>query len=464
MITRGGKSTDFRGPVMSVTIVTNPASDRSRRIPLWIQKREDRSALADMPFVTEVRVGLNIGYLPTISVTLCPTFSQAIAFINSPLIEWGQSALEVQFGYANGPQGPVLSPVFSGIMLKPEVSIDQEVSISLKAQGLGGLSAARQGGAREFSKMTRLDIIQQVALGPDPLNPRLLDVDASEVTPASGDSYKLLKQDRITDSQGTLTDWTTIWRHVRAAKCWMSLIGAGCRTLKIFPRDQSMAQSPKYTLMLGDYPEGRIGMDVGVLPILSFSSPSMAVYLPGASRGIFVGGVSPETKKIFGELVNEKSDPVQRTGPARGSAAPAATRIMPGANAQTGAGAGRLIAADDPNAARAQAAEEFQAVSAATMGLPATVTTLGVPDLYPADVILVKGVGARLEGNYGVFNVEHVVGSDGYSTTLDLRSNLSPAVLGPAPENTAPSGAVNTAVPAKRTPGKVIKKFEKEGD
>lgn len=458
-----GRSTDFRGPVMSVCIVTNPASEKPRRIPLWVQKPEDRAYAKDMPFVTEVRVGLNIGYLPTISVSLSPTFDQAIAFLNSPLIEWGQSALEVQFGYANGPQGPVLSPIFSGIMLKPEVSIDQEISISLKAQGLGGLSAARQGGAREFNKMTRLDIITKVALGPDSANPRLLEVDASEVTAASGESYKLLKVDHITDSQGGLTDWATIWRHVRAAKCWMSLIGASCKTLKIFPRDQSMASKPKYTLMLGDYPEGKIGLDVGVLPIMSFNSPSMAVYLPGAARGIFVAGISSETKKIFGDLVNEKSDPVQRTGAAGGGAAPRASRIMPGADAQTGAGAQRLVASDDPNTARAQAAAEFQAVSAATMGLPATVGTLGVPDIYPADVVLVKGVGARLEGNYGVFNVEHVLNSDGYSSSLDLRSNLSPAVLGPLPPEQAPAGQVNTAAPTKRTPGKVTRKFESEG-
>ena len=456
----GVRSTDFRGPVLSVAILTNPSAAKPRRIPLWVQAPGERRTGRDLPFVTEARISLNLGYLPTITVTMNPTYDQGISFLNSPLIEWGQSALEVQFGYSTGPQGPLLSPVLGGVMLKPDVSIGEDVSIVLKAQGLGGLSAARQGGAREFSKMTRLAIIEKVALGPDPTNPRLLEVDASAVTPASGESYKLLKQDLITDSQGTLTDWATIWRHVRAAKCWMTLIGDNCRTLKIFSRDQSMAAKPKYTFSLGNYPGGRVGLDVGVLPLMNFSSPSMAVYLPGAARGVFVAGISSETKKVFGELLNEKSAPVQRTGPAQGGAAPPASRVFPGADARTGAGAARLAAGDDPNEARAEAAAEYQAVSASTMGLPATATTIGVPDLYPADIVRVLGVGARLEGNYGVFTVDHVIGGDGYNTEVALRSNLSPAVLGAAPPETAPSGQVNTQEPAARAPGRVRMQFK----
>ena len=58
------------------------------------------------------------------------------------------------------------------------------------------------------------------------------------------------------------------------------------------------------------------------------------------------------------------------------------------------------------------------------MGLVSgTAETIGVPDLRGGQIIALLGVGRRFEGDYRIDEATHVIGGDGYKTTLNVKRN-----------------------------------------
>ena len=58
------------------------------------------------------------------------------------------------------------------------------------------------------------------------------------------------------------------------------------------------------------------------------------------------------------------------------------------------------------------------------MGLVSgTAETIGVPDLRGGKIVTLLGVGRRFEGDYRIDEATHVIGSDGYKTTLSVKRN-----------------------------------------
>ena len=72
----------------------------------------------------------------------------------------------------------------------------------------------------------------------------------------------------------------------------------------------------------------------------------------------------------------------------------------------------------------AQAKSEYAAASFG-MGIHLNIEPLADPDLFPGDVITVKGIGSRLAGNYAVFKQTFTLGSSGSSMSLEVVSNAS---------------------------------------
>jgi len=160
---------DFSNPFISAAIVY-----KNDRFPLWMRLPKERLAnlghglrnTRALAFVQEISIEIQLAHLPIIQVQLTPPYRDAINFLDSELMEWGNSVLEVQFGYISNTSGTaVLSAVYSGILLKPEVSLGSDVTITLNAQGVGGFSAVRQSGSRTFVNATREDMIRAVAEG-----------------------------------------------------------------------------------------------------------------------------------------------------------------------------------------------------------------------------------------------------------------------------------------------------------
>lgn len=199
---------DLYSPFMSASILMDP-DDPSSRVPLWsdlegwVERGNASPAVRGLlsrdiyalSYVSELSVELQLAYLPIISVTLTPPYRDAIAFLDSPLIEWGRSVLEVRFGYTGGaPEGAVLSPPFSGLILKPDVTLAEDCTIVLKAQGVGGFGLPRQQQLKQYDGKTRREVIEDLIRGPDKANPRACTLDFSGIQ-ASLDSRSLARSE-----------------------------------------------------------------------------------------------------------------------------------------------------------------------------------------------------------------------------------------------------------------------------
>lgn len=511
---------DFYSPFMSAWIVTNPDDPEGSRFPLWVEgvRPEQRSGLVprtpdgsdgdtsyieelgSLAFCSEISVELQLAYVPRITATLTPPFREGLAFLNSSLIEWGNSTLEVQFGYTGGaPEDVVLSTVFSGTLLKPEVTIGEDISITLNAQGIGAFPAIRQDLVAPFPPQKRRKLIKALAqvIG---LEANFDEVDAPfekefasaarQIIETFGEgsfrsafvsdraTEQALEDERkriysnspldqvITYAPGGLTIWQSLYQIVREARCWLYIQGpqnpGELEQLRIVPRNTVMTGEPVCTLVLYDFPDGQIGPARNTYPILSVSSPTSAVYLPSATRGFLVYGYKSEERAKVVEFVDPNTADLQRSGFAQTQAN--ASKNNPPLDLKKGEGA--AVASNDSMSPEMTEQILAEADAAATnMGVKLDIETLGIPDILPAQVIAVRGIGARFEsgsGNYGVFKVTHTLGSSGYTTKLEVVSNVG-QLAGTFDRDTLPKTPTNENKPKTEddaSADKVVKKAQ----
>jgi len=410
---------DFGSPFATATIVT----EEGERIPLWTSDRslrQFRNGTA-RPFLTELTVKFTLANIPIITARLNPTYEAAIEFLDSALIEWGTSKLDVQFGYSVGPQGAVLSPVFSGILLKPDISLGADISITLNAQGISVFNITSTTGLR-FLRGTRHAIVERLLRGPDPANPRPLTLDDTEMGRAPAEVRAGWFEQVVEIQQGGVSDWQWITTLVWECRGAFLLVGGA---LKVFSRDTRATDEPRKHFTMGLFPNGEVGPGAHPLPtypILSASSPTMGIYLPGYLRGSVLQGVNSNTRQTDQRIVNDSTVRMGRTG--RGGVNEAPSPQNPGAGPQAD---GLEVFPGPPTDQRLQ--EQVNAAHldfAQRAGIRLELEALGVPDILPGEIISVRGLGRRIDGpHYMVFDTTHTVGTSGYTTRITAYANVS---------------------------------------
>lgn len=364
--------------------------------------------------------------LPKISLQLTPTFREGLSFLDNEDFSWGDTFIEVQFGYAG--RSPVLSPPLSGLMLKPDIQIGADMQITLNAQGTGGFSAVRQQSGRTASEgQTRRDLISAIAGGPT--GTRTLTVNFE-------DADRDLEVRNLLDSpaqytQGNKTDWLALWELTNVCRAWMVLVGS---ELRILSRRNRMTAEPSRAFRMFDLKAGRIdsvtaiGTEVqGEFPIISFTSPTMAVFLPGSVRGSRMREISVTDRTVTTSVIDNETEQTARTG--RGTQAPSERdNALPGTNAQ-GDGTDQLPGDPQNEEARRTAQSEWERFS--NMGIEVEIESIGIPDLIPAEVVSLFGVGRRFsDQNYAITKVIHTIGSGGFTTQFTAISNIGQLVQG----------------------------------
>jgi hypothetical protein len=220
--------------------------------------------------------------------------------------------------------------------------------------------------------------------------------------------------------------------------------------LKIFSKNAVASKQPKYSLRLFDYVDGKLGSSIrigpdgqsyGDFPILSVAASSPPIWLPGSTKALVMRGMDSRTGQpattAATSIVTDTT-----VSPARLDTSPIDLRpdeLNPGVDALTGTGgAFRTGDISDPEL-RSRVESEFTSAQY-KMGYKMEVVTLGMPDLLPADVVSVRGLGPRFDTNYGVFVVNHRIGTGGFTTQLTLYANtakvLQAAVQATGPQNT----------------------------
>lgn len=454
-------SGDYLGPFCQTTII----QPDGERVPLWMNSASN--SRGDLPFVNEVNVKMQLAGVPIISAKLCLPIEEGRRFLDSTLVAWGGGPgggpeLEVILGYARGPNGrPVFTaPAYRGLLLKPEVTIGADITITLQAQGVNTSPLTTTSG-RTLTGY-RSDIIRQILRGYDPDNPRRTTVDDDEVRRAGDDLQHQYFGERIEVSCGRRTDWAIIHELLWEIGCWTLWLNDG---LKVMPRTLRLATPPKYLLACYDFPSGMIGEgDPPVLPLKSATSPTMGVYIVAAVASGFVStGINTQTRQSETRTTTERSATPARTG--AGAAGPPVSHQAPGAGAD-GSGMEFMPGTPADQLTRNQAQQEFTAMQSQA-GRKLSAETLGVIDLFPGDILGVRGLGRRVDTEYAVLTMNQNVSTTGFTTKVEMVSNVdtivtetSRRVLGPTNRHHPPlpslfasdAGSRSEAPAARRQP------------
>jgi hypothetical protein len=435
---------DFSSPFVVSRIIDHDGN----AYPFWVDVGETLQdhptlpggeELQAMAFVQQVQVSLDLSGIPKISAQLSPPFREGMAFINSHLANSaGQNKLEVQFGYSAGTSDgrSVRSPVYTGMLLQPEIQIDVDIQITLNTEGVGPTSAANQvGQAVAEEGQTRRQVMRAIAEhGGRNLNLDFEDADTNDVC-------RQLLDASTNYVQGNRTDWMALWELATSCRCWLSFVG---ETLYVLSRVNRWRANPVRRYRLFDYPGGRVtgatldalvgNLSESELPILSFSNSTPAVWLPQNQFGVRLTDVGEHTRTMNERVLT----PANLTFPAAGQEG---SEIIEGnenvpANVDTRPG--------DPNDSEAVNTVTEEMGNGANLGVQVEIETLGDPDIVPAALVRLAGLGRRFDNRvYMVHKVSHSIGNSGFTTNLTLITNLD-SVTNVMEGGVPPAGTPNT--------------------
>ena len=478
---------DFYSPFFSAAIVTsdgvrvplwtNVAGGQDTATAKEFSKEENSAVangLVSFPFLESLTIEMGLGYFPRMSAVLTPPFHDARAFLDSTLVENGKATLEAVIGYSAGTsEGPVLSSPFQALILEPDISIGIDSTITLNAFGVAGYDASVMQTSRSFSSRKRRDILDVIASGVDTAasdetgisvaaDPMTGVADISPETLASwtkaakparrnlyldfsaiekGSEADLALDTEVTLAQGWKTDWMFMLQIANEAGCWLTMTikkdgDEEKNIVQVISIGSHLADAPKYNLRLFDFVQGKLGPGYqtnngtpnqkaaeGDFPILSVSTQSKQVWLPGSTKALVSSGINSRTGKVENRVWSDKNaHPATVTGGGGTAAVPDSNNSAGDTKEGKSGGPADMR---DPNVATGDQVNKSRFVTDFSMGIALRVVTLGIPDILPGTVVAVRGVSQRFDFNYGVFTVRHMLGPSGFTTELELVSNTS---------------------------------------
>jgi hypothetical protein len=371
-----------------------------------VPESENISSLA---FLTQATIDLELSAIPKISVSLTPPFLDARKFIDSSIMDWSRSSLEVQLGYVGSKDGTILSPVFVGRLMKPDVSFGTDITIGLTAQGTGGYFMAATGATRKNDKglIPRIqnikDLAQSVGVQVDTKTWRLNSKSQQQLDASVEYAYANMN---VLDA---------IYMMARECGCYIQVIG---NSLQLLSYDQVLLGPVIATLQLYDY-NGSLGPQDGVYPILSVSSDSGGIFLDARTKKMTHDKIAKD------KLLNAGKTPDPPKTPATGPKGK--TQQTPKDAPPSETVAAEAAPKDDvttPDEA-VQAAATAAVTDEGSVGIVLDIETLGFPDLIPGMKINVSGVSKRIDGHFMVQTVKHSISASGFTTSMTVRSNLA---------------------------------------
>lgn len=421
---------DFSAPYMRASIVTRDGNI----FPLWLSDSPDAQyiqhglaknadqfggyPLKSLPYVTGISVDLALGGYFTMKCSLSFPYEQGQQFLASDLIEFGIAQLQVQLGWVGGQYSDqVLSPVYEGMIIAPDVQFGEWTTVTLNAVSTSGYTAGltTKHIIVPAGHMSRYSFIAFLA-GHYKYKVKLSD-DLEKLRATDG--HILFSKPQL--SQRGYTDWFFIHKLVWDSGCVYSLVN---NILYIQSMKSWLGAKPIKELV---YYHHNGEVTSSKLPIFSLSMPSKAPFLPGYSA-VYNKGIASKTKDIVSTILTDAQAKIQRTGTGPVGSTDSLAPGKPKTDGVSSNGEGTenvtIItgSADDPDLNSTLAAVFTDGQMA--MGLELTIGTIGAPDIVPGTTVKIRGAGLRYENdNFGVFSVSHTVDSNGFFTTLKGVSN-----------------------------------------
>jgi hypothetical protein len=411
---------DFYSPFMSAAIIATDGTryplvtspETTAVSPANVTGFSASGASGDLPsyfpYLSSVTVTLDTGYVPQINATLTPPYLDAVKLIEADVLTYGSAHLEVQFGYSAGKgtaTSVAVSPVFKGLILKPDVSFGSDITIALNAQGTGGYKLATTGITGSTPQPVKvIDYMRSLC------TKLSLTLDDSG-TKADKDVQFLLNIEQAF-TYGNESYFGVLYELARSCACYAYFEETKVRLVAM---SEILKDDPVAELVLFNYDGGRIGPDVGRYPILSVNTDHQGIFLNPTVRSIIQAGIDAKTGEVKEQKVSPEKTEVATTG--KGD--------VGFKDEQSGVSQARNPTPVDDKAQQ-QFKADYQAIMAQGngTGIQLDIETLGIPDLVPGQVIRVTGVSPkRIDNLYSIQTVKHSLSSSGYSTSLTVIQN-----------------------------------------
>ncbi len=474
---------DFYGIQMEASIKVPQTIGPKVVYDLWINNSPQSSdlplALRDLTYVTQIGIQIGLALNSKVSVTMSLPLDVGLEFINSELINWAGSELEVIIGYSTGTDEDRLTTQrFGGLVMKPDVRGNGEgISVTLTALGVAyGMNLSNATEARSYKssspwaavkdtlELHSVDTSDESLIFPDFKDPA-----ERQPNTATHPFFKIAKQvvgtengfTKLVDKtieKSSRNDWWFIREIIKEYGLDLVIIDT-----KPIIRDPEKwkVDRPRKKFVL----KGAIDTEQNIFPILDFNTPSAYVWLGSGVGGMAMKDVSVDKKEVIEKVIttaktfNRPQVPTeasvfvdnleiaaQKLSGFAVSAVPSfadkaqsipISRTAPGAY---NSGGSVRDAADvfpgSPEDARADQMESELRNLNHAMGIQMEISTLGIPTLLPSQVVELDGFlpegqlgrfnkNQGFNGNYGVMLVEHEIGQGGMMTKFKALMNAN---------------------------------------
>lgn len=423
---------DPSGFQMAVRVVTTDGDV----YPLWMSSQGGAAAnststsdaggnsnalVAGLPCVESVDIEIGLGMNSKLTVSIATPFDLGLAILDSPLMRIG-NVIECQVGY---PRIGRFLPWISAMAARPDIRINADEGFSASLNGEGGaFIALRATRTTEYRNASYVDVVRAILANDGYGN---IDLEVPESTGESDPLY--VTRERI--SQAAQSDWFFVQYVVRAANCdaWIepSSGDEGRQKLKIIRREEALGGTPRFSFVM----RGNADFDV-YFPILEFETQAEGVWLPGAATSVRTGELNPTTGTVTSLVVTRSESQIPSTGPA--IVAPGSTTVndtgvaLAVAPSEDTAGDHVYVSERDPRTPAAVATAHLTESALRGGGIQATISSIGIPDLFPGQLVGMVGVGV-FNGLYLVTKVTHRLSAEEWTMSLDLINNATETAM-----------------------------------
>jgi hypothetical protein len=218
---------------------------------------------------------------------------------------------------------------------------------------------------------------------------------------------------RIQIQKGAVSDWWFVYETCRKRNLDLFVVD---RNVRIRNPDRWKTEWPKMIFAL----RGKIDTEasIPIYPINEFDSPSTHIYY-GSGMGAFTQVDIDENLKKVSKSANNQTVPTTQAGT---NQAYDSTKVNPSSGVPQECAA---ALPGDPSTQAYNDAETMYKNAQALGGIEVNITSLGIPNLLPGMIVYVTGISPRkFDGNYGVVEVEHKIGANGFTTKFKAKGGL----------------------------------------
>lgn len=374
-----------------------------------------------IPYMSDVEIHMEIGGNFSVSVTMNPTYAQAIDLIdNQPWFRLGNT-LAIRWGYNDG--NPLhMSDWFHCFMLPPEPAFGEEISVVLKGNGYGWLmnrtesvrAWSQDGKPATFEKVAKT-ISRKYGLKDPVFN---LSTDAQK---------NALQNDRPNLVQGGLTDFMYLVNEAELAGVEV-----------IFKEDHlvfiSQGENPDGANVAAEFRMyGKPDTASNIYPMFNFTPKNFGPLFLAKGGRYMTPAFGPRSdpgknpKMVTADATTDQSNNpggkdvlATHTKDAPPNEAGVKMNINLEADVEASKFMPVLASQDDDQAGYQQALEGARLGDASDYGLEVDIDTVAIPTLFPRAHVRLSGVSSYFSTEYMIKSIDIKINEGGADASLSL--------------------------------------------